>query len=256
MNEYTRLFLHFLHALGRDAAGFDLPVWHPSDQRDARAMRARDPDDALARCSALVSIGPGGTRIGESLTRFNRDWSRRVLGPGRDHPPCSPTGSSATASTGSKSKWSGCAKSSRRLIWVNPLLAVRRLRRQGGRRFARCCPTSTFRPIHNLASMAGPVPGAVRARDGASDDPKVRLLAVVVESERDSLARAARAGPFSREACGTRRGEDARMSDQAIETVAGKSATIQFNGDLCIHARRCVLSEPAVFKANVEGPLD
>ncbi len=44
------------------------------------------------------------------------------------------------------------------------------------------------------------------------------------------------------------------MTDQAIETVAGKSATIQFNSDLCIHARRCVLSEPAVFKANVEGP--
>jgi CDGSH-type Zn-finger protein/uncharacterized Fe-S cluster protein YjdI len=44
------------------------------------------------------------------------------------------------------------------------------------------------------------------------------------------------------------------MSDQAIETVTGKSATIEFNSSLCIHARRCVLSEPAVFKANVEGP--
>jgi CDGSH-type Zn-finger protein/uncharacterized Fe-S cluster protein YjdI len=40
----------------------------------------------------------------------------------------------------------------------------------------------------------------------------------------------------------------------SIETVVGKSATIEFNGELCIHARRCVLSQPAVFKANVEGP--
>ena len=40
----------------------------------------------------------------------------------------------------------------------------------------------------------------------------------------------------------------------SIETVTGKSATIEFNGELCIHARRCVLSQPAVFKANVEGP--
>jgi uncharacterized Fe-S cluster protein YjdI/CDGSH-type Zn-finger protein len=40
----------------------------------------------------------------------------------------------------------------------------------------------------------------------------------------------------------------------SIETVAGKSATIEFNGQLCIHARRCVLSQPSVFKANVEGP--
>jgi CDGSH-type Zn-finger protein len=39
-----------------------------------------------------------------------------------------------------------------------------------------------------------------------------------------------------------------------IETAIGKSATIEFNGQLCIHARRCVLSQPTVFKANVEGP--
>ena len=38
-----------------------------------------------------------------------------------------------------------------------------------------------------------------------------------------------------------------------VETVAGKSATIEFDGQLCIHARRCVLSQPDVFKANVEG---
>ena len=39
----------------------------------------------------------------------------------------------------------------------------------------------------------------------------------------------------------------------SVETVAGRSATIEFDGQLCIHARRCVLSQPAVFKANVEG---
>ncbi|HEY1451929.1 MAG TPA: CDGSH iron-sulfur domain-containing protein [Roseiarcus sp.] len=43
------------------------------------------------------------------------------------------------------------------------------------------------------------------------------------------------------------------MSEQAIQTVTGKSATIQFDGGRCIHARRCVLSQPTVFKANVEG---
>lgn len=40
----------------------------------------------------------------------------------------------------------------------------------------------------------------------------------------------------------------------AVETVTGKSATIEFDGARCIHARRCVLSEPGVFKANVQGP--
>ena len=44
------------------------------------------------------------------------------------------------------------------------------------------------------------------------------------------------------------------MTDGAIETVTGKSATIRFDGRRCIHARRCVLSQPTVFKPNVEGP--
>ena len=44
------------------------------------------------------------------------------------------------------------------------------------------------------------------------------------------------------------------MSDGTVETVTGKSATIRFDSRLCIHARRCVLGEPAVFKANVVGP--
>ena len=34
----------------------------------------------------------------------------------------------------------------------------------------------------------------------------------------------------------------------SVETATGKSATIEFD------ARRCVLSQPALFKANVEGP--
>jgi CDGSH-type Zn-finger protein/uncharacterized Fe-S cluster protein YjdI len=38
-----------------------------------------------------------------------------------------------------------------------------------------------------------------------------------------------------------------------VETVAGKLVTIEFDGQLCVHARRCVLSQPTVFKANVEG---
>ena len=81
MNEYTRLFLHFLHALGetRRVSTF---LFGTRLTNVTRAMRARDPDDALARCSALAVDWSGGTRIGEALARFNRDWSRRVLGQG------------------------------------------------------------------------------------------------------------------------------------------------------------------------------
>ena len=43
------------------------------------------------------------------------------------------------------------------------------------------------------------------------------------------------------------------MSDKAIERVTGRWATISFDGRRCIHARRCVIGQPGVFKANVQG---
>jgi CDGSH-type Zn-finger protein/uncharacterized Fe-S cluster protein YjdI len=39
----------------------------------------------------------------------------------------------------------------------------------------------------------------------------------------------------------------------SVETVEGERATVTFDGQRCIHARRCVMGEPAAFKANVEG---
>lgn len=39
-----------------------------------------------------------------------------------------------------------------------------------------------------------------------------------------------------------------------MEIVDGKNARIRFDGARCIHARSCVLTQPNVFKANVEGP--
>jgi CDGSH-type Zn-finger protein/uncharacterized Fe-S cluster protein YjdI len=38
------------------------------------------------------------------------------------------------------------------------------------------------------------------------------------------------------------------------ETYRGRSLTIHFDGQRCVHARNCVVGAPRVFKANVEGP--
>jgi uncharacterized Fe-S cluster protein YjdI len=46
--------------------------------------------------------------------------------------------------------------------------------------------------------------------------------------------------------------EGGNMSDSAIDEVAGRWATIRFDGRRCIHARRCVISQPGAFKANVK----
>ena len=39
-----------------------------------------------------------------------------------------------------------------------------------------------------------------------------------------------------------------------VETTEGEKIIVIFDGARCIHARRCVTGEPAVFRANVQGP--
>lgn len=39
-----------------------------------------------------------------------------------------------------------------------------------------------------------------------------------------------------------------------VEEYRGRSITIRFDGSKCIHSRFCVLGQPGVFRANVEGP--
>jgi CDGSH-type Zn-finger protein/uncharacterized Fe-S cluster protein YjdI len=39
-----------------------------------------------------------------------------------------------------------------------------------------------------------------------------------------------------------------------VELVEGRELTLHYDGKRCIHARHCVLGQPKVFKANVQGP--
>jgi len=46
----------------------------------------------------------------------------------------------------------------------------------------------------------------------------------------------------------------ASVMEDGVERVEGKGLTLLFEARKCIHSRHCVLEQPAVFKANVEGP--
>ncbi len=172
MAEYTRLFLHFLHALGetRRVTTF---LFGTRLTNVTRALRARDPDEALQRCAAQVADWSGGTRIGASLHRFNREWSRRVLGQGaivllftdgleRD-------GVEALAP-----EMERLHNSCRRLIWVNPLLRYDEFAAKARGVRAMLPYVDEFRPIHNLASMAELCRALSRERSDECD-PKIWL---------------------------------------------------------------------------------
>src|SRR5205085_4616371 len=79
MSQYTRLFLHFLHAVSDARKRVHTFLFGTRLTNVTRALKARDPDEALGAVAASVADWSGGTRIASSLRAFNKLWARRVL---------------------------------------------------------------------------------------------------------------------------------------------------------------------------------
>ena len=121
MSRYSRMLIHFMHALTDDRDRVHSFLFGTRLTNVTRQLRNRDVDAALASVGAAAADWAGGTRIGECLTEFNHTRSRRILGQGavvllitdgleRDAP-----GVLVAAVE-------RLSKSCRRLIWLNPLL--------------------------------------------------------------------------------------------------------------------------------------
>ncbi|ESZ27782.1 VWA domain-containing protein [Mesorhizobium sp. L2C084A000] len=153
MSQYTRIFLHFLHALTEKRRRVHTFVFGTRLTNLTRQMRHRDPDAALADCSAAVRDWSGGTRIGDTLAEFNLIWSRRVLGQGAVVLLIT-DGLERDDVAGLSEEMERLHKSCRRLIWLNPLL-----RFDGFQARARGVKTmlphvDEFRSVHNLDALA------------------------------------------------------------------------------------------------------
>ncbi|MDE2227968.1 MAG: VWA domain-containing protein [Alphaproteobacteria bacterium] len=152
MSRYTRIFLHFLHAVINDRDRVHAFLFGTRLTNITRQLRTRDVDEALDKVAAAVEDWSGGTRIGQCLAAFNRRWSRRVLGQGAVVLFIS-DGLDRDAGVGLAQEMERLHKSCRRLIWLNPLL-----------RYAGFAPKSLgmkailphvdeFRPVHNIESL-------------------------------------------------------------------------------------------------------
>jgi uncharacterized protein with von Willebrand factor type A (vWA) domain len=77
MADYSRNLLQFAHSATRTAARVEVFCFGTRLTRVTRELWRRRPDDALERAAQAVVDWEGGTRIGESLDAFVRDWGRR-----------------------------------------------------------------------------------------------------------------------------------------------------------------------------------
>lgn len=121
MSTYARMFLHFVHALANSGRQVDALVFGTRLTPIGRELKARDPDLALGRVSALVQDWAGGTRIGACLRDFNRNWSRRLLGWNASVLLLT-DGLDRDAGDGLALEMERLHKSCRQLLWLNPLL--------------------------------------------------------------------------------------------------------------------------------------
>ncbi|MER8462522.1 VWA domain-containing protein [Mesorhizobium sp. M1396] len=153
MSQYTRIFLHFLHALTEKRRRVHTFVFGTRLTNLTRQMRHRDPDAALADCSTAVRDWSGGTRIGDTLAEFNLIWSRRVLGQGAVVLLIT-DGLERDDVAGLSEEMERLHKSCRRLIWLNPLLRFDGFQARARGVKAMLPHVDEFRSVHNLDALA------------------------------------------------------------------------------------------------------
>jgi uncharacterized protein len=175
MSQYSRIFLHFLHVLTDARKRVSTFLFGTRLTNVTRALRERDPDEALAACSAAVPDWSGGTRIASSLRAFNKLWARRVLAQGAIVLLIT-DGLERDADETLAFEMDRLHRSCRRLIWLNPLLRFEGFEARARGIKAMLPHVDEMRPIHNLESIAGLV--AAFERRGSSADPKAWLRQV------------------------------------------------------------------------------
>jgi len=79
MADYSRNLLQFAYSARQAAARVEVFCFGTRLTRVTKALQTRRPDDALQRAAREVFDWEGGTRIGESLDSFVRDWGRRGM---------------------------------------------------------------------------------------------------------------------------------------------------------------------------------
>lgn len=152
MSRYSRMFLHFMHAITNDRDRVHTFVFGTRLTNITRKLRHRDVDVALNAVTDSVADWSGGTRIGASLREFNLRWSRRVLGQNAAVLMIT-DGLDRDLGRDLADEMERLHKSCRRLLWLNPLLRYDGFEARPAGIRAMLPHVDAFLPAHNIASL-------------------------------------------------------------------------------------------------------
>ncbi len=152
MARYAQVLLHFLHAVANSRERVHVFLFGTRLSNITRQLRHKDAEVAFQMVAAAVPDWSGGTRIGESIALFNRRWAKRVLGQGAVVLLLT-DGLDRDGAEGLGEAMDRLHRSSRRLIWLNPLLRWEGFQPKSLGIRAMLPHVDEFRTVHNLDSL-------------------------------------------------------------------------------------------------------
>jgi len=152
MDVYTRMLLHLLHSLGTAFRRTEIFLFSTRLTRITSVLADADIAAALPALSEEVHDWSGGTRIGEVLRSFNRDWSRRVGAHGAVIMIISDGWDRGDVQLLQR-EMARLRRTSHALIWLNPLLGSSGYSPLTQGMQAALPHTDRFLSVRNLASL-------------------------------------------------------------------------------------------------------
>ena len=153
MDRYARLLLHYVHGLTRRYLRVHTLTFGTRLTNITRALKNRDPDEAIKLADQQVQDWRGGTRIASCLAEFNQRWARRLLGANAalllvtDGLDRDEHGDLAHAAAQLR-------RNAHQIVWLNPLLRFDGFEPRAAGVRALLPHVDRHLPVHNLASLA------------------------------------------------------------------------------------------------------
>ncbi len=152
MSQYSRAVLYFCHALTQSRERLHVFLFGTRLTNVTRALRERDPDNAVNLITEQVRDWAGGTRIGAALATFNRQWARRTLS-GRATVLLVSDGIDLEHIDLLEQEMARLRRFAHRIIWLNPLLRYEGFTPQARGIQAILPHVDALRAAHNLDSL-------------------------------------------------------------------------------------------------------
>ena len=172
METYTRILMHFIFTLHAINPRLEAFTFGTRLNRITHSLRHKEVEDTMDILAKSIKDWSGGTRIGETIEKFNLLWARRVLGGGAVVLVISDGWDTGDVDKLEK-EIDRLHRSCHRLIWLNPNLGYDDFQPLTRGVQTLLPHTDDFLPIHNLNSLVnlGNVLATLNSRRSTSTVP-------------------------------------------------------------------------------------